>query len=213
MRSDHAAYKVALTSLPAQIALDSHTPLFGRLLRSDIRESGSHINLASLFSPLVEPELVFRIDEDLCPHASLDDVTRRSCVAAGLECPDGRFREWLGDEFPLISINDFVADNCLAGFGVVSGRWIRADQFDLASIDVDLFHDLELFRKGTGAAVLGNPANAVVWLNEQLSNSGGPLRAGTLVWSGACTSPVRAIRGSFRGFFGDELGSVTTVFL
>jgi hypothetical protein len=44
--------------------------------------------------PLVEPELLFVLDSDLLPGASLADIVERSTVLAGFEVPDSRYEGW-----------------------------------------------------------------------------------------------------------------------
>jgi 2-keto-4-pentenoate hydratase len=44
--------------------------------------------------------------------------------------------------------------------------------------------------RAPGAAILGHPLNAVVWLAEDLAKSGGRLRAGDILSLGSFTAPM-----------------------
>ncbi len=50
---------------------------------------------------------------------------------------------------------------------------------------MELAADGEVLSAGTGAACLGHPLNAVVWLANVVAERGDPLRAGEVVLSGS----------------------------
>ena len=65
---------------------------------------------------------------------------------------------------------------------------------------------------GTGAAVLGDPVNAVAWLANAIGAFGGFLPAGSFVLSGSVTTAIRGREGDrFTARIG-ELGDVGCVF-
>ncbi len=203
-----AGYKVALTSTAAQEALHAAEPASGELLASDVRPSGSTMHLGQMFTPLIEVELIFRIVADLPPNASAADVAERCDVAAGLECPDGRFVDWFGGKFPRISLGDVVADNCLVGAVVVGDNWRPARDLDLAGTSATLSLDAVAVGAGTATAVLGNPINAIAWLSSHLAGQGRVLEAGSVVASGTLTAPLIARPGWVRAEFDTGLGEV-----
>lgn len=210
--SEPIGYKIALTSPATQAALGTDEPAIGRLLAADVRPSGSTVALMSMFSPVLEAELVFRVRDDLPVHASPDRIARACEVTAGLECPDSRYAEWFGGEYPVLGLDDVIADNCLTGLVVVGDTWRAVADVDLPAVRATLSIDDEEVASGTGAAVLGDPLRSLAWLSAHLAASGEALAAGTLVSAGTLTPPVVARRGTARGVFGAGLGEASVTF-
>ena len=63
-------------------------------------------------------------------------------------------------------------------------------EIDLACCGAVLEIDGELASSGAGAAVLGHPANALIWLVRALSDIGETLKAGAMVLVGEITKPI-----------------------
>lgn len=210
--SEPIGYKVALTSPATQALLRTNEPATGRLLAADVLPTGSTVALDTMFSPVLEAELVFRVREDLPLHASPEQIAQGCEVAAGLECPDSRYADWFGGEYPVLELGDVIADNCLTGLVVVASAWSAVADVDLPAVRATLLVDDEDVASGTGAQVLGNPLRSMTWLSAHLAASGESLTAGTLVSAGTLTSPVVARRGVVRGVFSGGLGEASVRF-
>ena len=91
-------------------------------------------------------------------------------------------RFWAGYRFTL---EDNTADGSSAAW-VAVGPSLPLE--DLASLPVELSVDGEAVERGTGAAAGGHPAAGLVWLAEQLAESGLALEPGALVITGGLTS-------------------------
>lgn len=210
--SERIGYKVALTSPATQAALRTDEPAIGRLLAADVLPTGSTVELDNMFSPVLEAELVFRVREDLPMRASAEQIARGCDVAAGLECPDSRYADWFGGEYPVLGLGDVIADNCLTGLVVVGSTWLSVADVDLATVRATLLIDDEEAASGTGADVLGNPLRSMAWLSAHLASAGETLTAGTLVSAGTLTPPLIARRGAVRGVFSAGLGEASVRF-
>ncbi|HLY34399.1 MAG TPA: fumarylacetoacetate hydrolase family protein, partial [Jatrophihabitantaceae bacterium] len=128
-----------------------------------------------------------------------------SAVAA-IEIVDSRIAGWD------ISIVDTVADNASSGMFAVSGQRVPFEDVDVLAARMSMTRNGEVVSTGTGAACLGHPLNAVLWLARAAAGLGEPLLAGELVLSGALgplvpVEPGDHVRAEITG-----LGSVDVQF-
>src|SRR4051812_26656443 len=205
-------YKVALTSPAAQAALGTSEPATGRLLAVDVLPGGATVDLDVMFARVLEAELVSRVREALPMGASAAHIAQGCDVAAGLECPDSRYADWFGGDYPILGLDDVIADNCLTGLVVVGSGGLAGADVDLPTVRAPLLVDDDEAASGSGAEVLGDPLRSMVWLSAHLAASGQALTAGTLVSAGTLTSPVVARPGTVRGVFSAGLGEASVRF-
>ena len=172
--------KVGLTSTAVQRQLGVDQPDFG-VLTADMDVSGIAATVPSsrLLQPKVEAEVAFILDADVTDPAPEAVRAAVAWVAPALEIVDSRIRDWD------ISIVDTVADNASSGLFVLGAERRRLDEVDTAAVDMRLERDGELASEGSGAACMGDPLNALVWVAETALRLGRPLRAGEIVLSGA----------------------------
>jgi len=109
-------------------------------------------------------------------------------VMACFEIVDSRIRDWK------IKIQDTVADNASCGVFVLGDRLVDPKGLDLSTCGMVLEKNGEIVGTGAGAASLGSPVNAMVWLANTLGRLGIPLKAGEVVLSGSLAAliPVQA---------------------
>ncbi len=201
--------KIGLTSAAVQQQMQVDTPDFGVLFADMAYGDSEPIPFAELLQPRVEAEVAFVLGADL-PEG---DVTGAELLRAidfvvpAIEVVDSRIADWD------ISIFDTVADNASSGVFVTGGspRSLR-DVDDLRACEMTLTVDGEIVSSGTGAACLGHPLNAVVWLANAVAARGAPLRAGELVLSGSLGALVPAQAGLTYDASISGLGSVRATF-
>lgn len=200
--------KIGLTSLAVQQQLGVDQPDFGALFATMAYGDGEPMSLSRLIQPKVEAEIALVLERDLTHerHTFADIVSATAYALAAIEVVDSRIRNWD------IRFVDTVADNASSALFVLGSRPVRLADLDLVAATMTLSRDGDVLSRGSGAACLGNPLNAAVWLADMMVKMGTPLRAGDVVLTGAL-GPMVAVtqRGTFTAQI-DGLGSVCAVF-
>lgn len=200
--------KIGLTSPAVQKQLGVDTPDYGVLFDDMGYVEGLPIPLANLQQPKVEAEVAFVLSRDLdLPNPTIVDVIGAIDYALpALEIVGSRIANWN------IRLVDTVADNASSSAWVVGASPKKLGELDLRACAMTLDRDGEVVSTGTGAACLGHPLNAVLWLARTMARVGAPLKAGQLVLSGALGPMVPVEAGKTYTAHIDGLGSVTAVF-
>jgi 2-oxopent-4-enoate hydratase len=200
--------KVGLTARAMQQQLGVDEPDFGFLLNHMLVPDGGSIPRDALILPRVEPEIAFYLAKDLRgPGLSASDVMAATrAVAPALEIVDSRIADWK------IKLQDTIADNGSSARAVVGPPVAYDARLDLAAVTVTLKRNGEQLGEGSGAAVLGHPAEAVAWLANALAAFGESLREGDVVLPGAMCASVFANAGETFEASYTGLGSVSVRF-
>lgn len=174
-------WKIGLTSPAVQAQLGVDQPDFGALLAHSFSGDDLEIDGEDLLQPRVEAEVAFVLERDLPrgPVTAGDVLLAAAFVLPAIEIVDSRIEGWD------ITIIDTVADNASSGRVVLGPSPVPLDRIDLAGVTMEMSDGDRTVSSGTGAACLGHPMNAVVWLANTLDTIGQPLRAGQIVLSGA----------------------------
>lgn len=180
--------KIGLTSAAMQKSLGVDTPDFGILLDSMLVKDGV-VKKEDILQPRVEGEIAFVMKEDLSGTVTAEDVLNATeYITPAIEVVGSRIADWK------LSIVDTVADNASCGMYVESG--IKIDpKSDIESIHMVLYKNGEKINEGYARDVMGNPANAVVWLAKCLNEYGVTLNKGDFVLAGALTAAIPAAPG------------------
>jgi len=200
--------KIGLTSKAMQSLLGVYEPDYGQITDKMMLLEGENINMKTLIQPKVEPELAFILDKDLKgPGVTVANVlSATGVVMPALEIIDSRIKDWK------IKIQDTIADNASSARVVLGGKPMQVHEVDLKHIGLVFEKNAEVVGTAAGAAVLGNPVNAVTWLVNKLSEFGVSMKAEEVVMSGSLVGALpAATNDNFRATF-DQLGSVDVKF-
>ncbi|SDJ42598.1 2-keto-4-pentenoate hydratase [Streptomyces indicus] len=181
-------WKIGLTSAAVQNQLGVDTPDFGALLDDTAVPDGADIPWGCVLQPRAEAEVALVLEHDL-PHErhTVADVIRATAFALpAIEVVGSRIGDWD------ITAVDTIADNASSGAYVLGTRPVPLHRLDLRTAGMVLERRGEPVSTGAGAACLGNPLHAAVWLADTLVRLGRPLRAGDTVLTGAL-GPMTAV--------------------
>lgn len=201
--------KIGLTSKAMQTALGVFEPDYGYITDRMMVLEGEPLSLGELMAPKVEAEVAFVLKEDISgPGVTVTKVLQATAgIMPALEIIDTRIKDWK------IKIQDTIADGASIGKVVVSGRLIPVDEFDMRYMGLVLEKNGEVVATAAGAAVLGHPANAVVWLANKLADYGISLKAGEIIMSGSLTAACPVAAGDSIHAAFDRLGAVGARFV
>jgi len=185
-------HKIGLTSKPMQELLGVDQPDYGVLYDDRVHATGVELDVSGLIAPRIEPELAFVLRDDLHgPGVTAADVLAATeSVIPALEVIDSRIRDWK------ITLVDTIADNASCHCAVLAAERHPVAEVDLPAAAVAMSVDGEVRQQGVGAAVLGDPAEAVAWLANALAGHGVALKAGHVVLSGSLTAAVPIAAGN-----------------
>jgi len=203
-----AGCKIGLTARAVQAQLGVDQPDFGMLFDDMGYGDGEPVPLSVLQQPKIEAEVAFVFGRDLdmaCP-SQVDVMNAIDYALPALEIVGSRIAGWN------IRFVDTVADNASSAAYVLGSSPRKLSEFDLRLCGMVMNRRGEPVSVGAGAACLGNPMNAVVWLARTMAALGQPLRAGDLVLSGALGPMVAVAPGDVFEARINGLGCVKAVF-
>ena len=188
-------WKIAATSADGQRHIGVDGPMAGRILAERAHDDGATVPFGANRMAVAEAEFAFRMARDLPSRPTPYDVDEVLAAVAALhpaiELPDSRF-----DDFATAGGPQLIADNACA-HEFVLGPAAPDDwrSHDLAAHAVAGAVAGKLERDGVGANVLGDPRAALTWLANELSSLGLTLKAGQVVTTGTCLTPMPIAAG------------------
>ncbi len=184
--------KIGLTSKTVQDQLGVDQPDYGVIFSDRIFGDNAEISPDRFIAPRVEAEVAFILAQDIeKPDTTWADVLRATdYVLPAIEIVDSRVADWN------IRFADTVADNASFGACILGGPAQKLDGLDLSAAEMTVAANGQQVATGHGAACLGNPINAVVWLAKTLNAHGETLKAGDIILSGALGAMVPAEPGT-----------------
>lgn len=201
--------KIGATSQAIQQLFGVNQPDYGHLLEDMLYVDGETISLERFIQPKIECEIAFKLKSDLKgPGVTILDVIEATeYVMPAIEIIDSRIEDWR------IKFEDTVADNGSSASAVIGGKPTKLAGLDLVHIGMAVYKNGEFLDSAAGAAVLGNPLRAVVWLANAIGKYDVSLKAGEIILAGALSTaiPIEA-NDTFTVDFA-HIGSVSATFV
>lgn len=200
--------KIGLTSLAVQKQLGVDQPDYGMLFADMEVMDGEEIAFSRLQQPKVEAEVAYVIAAPLTGgHIKMVDLLASIGFALpAIEVVGSRVANWD------IRITDTIADNASSGLYVLGQTPRRPADFDPRLCGMVMTRNNQPVSVGAGAACMGSPLNATLWLARTMAKAGRPLGPGDLVLSGALGPMVVAQPGDLFEARINGLGSVRAAF-
>jgi 2-keto-4-pentenoate hydratase len=204
-------WKIAATSEAGQKHINVSAPLAGRILAETVIAAGGTAPMKGNEMRVGEAEFAFRFARDLPPRANPYSVSEVldavGTLHPAIEIPDSRFADFIS-----AGEAQLIADNACAHLFVL-GEATTADWRALDLVEERPVVTLRGERYvGHGKNVLGDPRIALAWCANELRSLGTTLRAGEVVTTGTCCTPLPIQAGDlFAADFG-VLGKVSVGF-
>ncbi|MBS0521535.1 MAG: fumarylacetoacetate hydrolase family protein [Proteobacteria bacterium] len=183
--------KIGLTSRAVQQQLGVNEPDYGMLWGDMTFSEADEIAAARFMQPRVEVEIAFVMEREVtATDTSLAELIGAIAYALpAVEIVDSAIADWK------ITLADTIADNASGGGNLLGIHPRAVKESDLRLCGMLLTQNGRTAATGLGAACLGHPLNAVLWLARKMAEVGRPLQAGDLVLSGALGPMIAAGAG------------------
>lgn len=200
--------KIGLTSPAVQKQLGVDQPDYGLLFDDMEILNGDSISCTELMQPKAEAEVAFVLKKDLDSTSitAADVISAIDYAVISIEIVGSRIKDWN------IKITDTIADNASASHFVIGHKPVSLANLDLVNCKMSMFQNGALASGGNGAACLGSPINACVWLAKTMAAHKSPLKAGELILSGALGPMVSIKPGDSIRAMIEGLGEVSVNF-
>ncbi len=200
--------KIGLTSKSVQKQLGVDQPDYGMLYADMALCDGEEVPLSRVMQPKVEGEVALVLERDLKhEHITITELISAVAYAVpAIEIVGSRIENWN------IKIQDTIADNASSGLFVLGNEPRKLEGLDLRLCGMVMERRGDQISLGVGAACLGNPLNAAVWLARTMVAVGAPLKAGDVLMTGALGPMGTVAPGDVIEVRISGLGSVRTAF-
>jgi len=203
-----SGWKVGLTAEDIRQQLGFHEPVFGFLLKSTHRRTGTVLAFDELLAPCFENELCVTLDRPLQGPGVITDDARAAIatVAPALEIVERR--------------GDFAADPPLGMADNVQQKWyvtgpavpVGEHLPPLSEVAAEIFINGESVAEAMGSAVLGDPAASVAWLANKLAEFDRRIEPGMHIMTGSLTRQFPIAQGDLIEARFEPIGTVTAEF-
>ncbi len=203
-------WKVGATNAAAQKNFGIDSPFYGPIAESGVVLSGATLVKTPNIGAM-EPEYAFKFARDF-PAAG--ETINEETIANAVDSVHiaiemiGRCignADWANG----VGVTMDFGGNAAFVVGDAIENWRNQD---LISTTVEAMVDNEVLQTGNGEPVMGSPIKSLIWLAQQLVESGQTLKAGDWVSTGTCTPPVSAEAGKTLSAKFGNFGTVSVSF-
>lgn len=201
--------KIGLTSKSVQQQLGVDSPDFGMLFADMELSPDEEVAVGRVLQAKAEAEVALVMEKDLAGDAPITLSRLISAIAYALpavEIVGSRIRHWD------IKLLDTVADNASSGLYALGTQPRKLSEVDLRLCGMVMERQGQVVSLGVGAACLGHPLNAALWLARKMAEVKRPLRAGDVIMTGALGPMVPVNPGDVITTTIAGLGVVNTAF-
>jgi 2-oxo-hept-3-ene-1,7-dioate hydratase len=190
-------HKIGLTSRAMQAAMQIDTPDSGFLTEAMVFAPDSTIEAGRFTDVKLEIELAFVLATDLSgTDLTIDDVLDATeYVTPSIELIASRTFRIDPQTGRTRTVIDTIADNAADAGIVCGGRPVGPRDVDLRWIGAMGSRNGVIEETGLAGAVLGHPANGIVWLARRYAEQGLTLEAGQTILAGSFTRPIEIAAG------------------
>ena len=191
-------YKAGLTNAQVQARFGVSSPVRGVLLEQMMLKDGAEVPAAFGARPVFEADLLVEVTGEVLPEVKTPAGVLRTLVRVMpfIELPDLGVAEGEKLSAPLITFLNVGARLGVVGKPVpVEATQAFADALmNMRVVVID--QDGKELARGSGAAILGHPLNAVIWLHEDLARGRVQLKKGNVLSLGSFTPPLTPKAGT-----------------
>lgn len=186
-----AGYKIACTNLAAQAFVGVSEPCYARLFSTDRIADAGHIDVAPDWPCGIECELAVIFSQDLPPDGDISGAI--GWIAIAIEIVEDRYGGISKAGAPVVVAGRFAHRAFILG----DRQAYRGQALDTYAADILL--DGRIIDQNVSSNVLGDPLNALRWLQKALADRGRHIKAGDMILTGsiAPTYWVRNLPATF----------------
>ena len=200
--------KIGLTSKAMRDLVNINEPDYGSIFFDSYFQNGSTLSAADFVIPRVEVEFAYKLKKSLTgSQITREDVLDATeFIVCALELIDNRA------DMTDIKIFDSIADNAAFAAYTLGDIPVYPGEVDMRNVGVIVYKNNQQVSASSGAAVMGDTTNGIIWLANKMVELGEPLQAGEYVLAGSVVAAMPAKPGdAFRAQFG-TFGEVSVQF-
>ncbi|MBD7938671.1 MULTISPECIES: 2-keto-4-pentenoate hydratase [Cytobacillus] len=178
--------KMGITSKAKMKQMNVDNPIYGFVFDRMVIEEDEQISMADYIHPKIEPEIGFILKKDLYG----DDITVEEVLNAtkyvfpAVEVIDSRYENFN------FTLPDVIADNTSAAGAIFGYKMSDPNSLALDVLGASIKINGEVKAFGTGAAVLGHPAESIARLAQMLFKKGKAVKANEPILTGGMTEAI-----------------------